>query len=232
MTKVFNAIYVKNREKIIIVVFSLYCILIALGMLDISGWNDTYNIVLYILKLSILLFLLIYFITDVIKRKIKLSPIFIILFILIFINFIITRNVNLLLLLYFSLILKDVNKKKLVNYLSLIISLFLFILFFLFLFGIVQSKLDHRVEGTFRLMIGFKNSVYPSILLFYIILMRFFVSNGKLPFFEKIYILIFTILFFIFTNTRSTFILSMLVLLFSVLLKFKFFEAFLKKIYN
>ena len=217
MTKVFNAIYVKNREKILYAILFLYCVI---GYLKTSTITNIYycNLILNILLGICAVILCFYLLFDLLNKKFKVTGFLIFGTFCAIGSLIVIHNTIICFFLAFLYVFKDSNFNniaKIVSY-ALLISLISVIL--LSGIGVIDTINGERIDRI-RYSLGFNASTQASIFFFLYCLLFNFVNKEKTPIYVLVLEIVANVLIYLLTDTRTGFALTFVIVIFTIILK-------------
>lgn len=217
MKRVFDVIYVEHRKKFLFVSLFIYCLI---GVLRTSVINEIQvcSVLLNVLLILIAVILCFYLFFDVIFRKIKITPFLIIGSLCAFCSLIFARNSIICFFIAFLFGLKDEDFNEIVKVVSLALFIGLVLVVFLSLIGCIESGVGHRGEQV-RLKFGFVSATQSSIFFFLVCLIYNYFKKEKISYFVLLFEFIVNLAIYYFTDTRTGFALTLVIIFTSIILK-------------
>ena len=217
MTKVFNAIYVKNREKILSVTLFLYCVI---GYLKTSTITNIYycNSILNILLLLCAVILCFYLLFDLLNKKFKVTWFLIFGVFCAIGSLIVIHNTIICFFLAFLYVFKDGDLKKIAKIISYALLVSLVSVILLSGIGVIETLNGERFNKI-RHSLGFNASTQASIFFFLYCLLFNFINKEKTPIYVLVLEIVANVLIYILTDTRTGFILTFIIVIISIILK-------------
>lgn len=202
---------VKENEKIFILGLIIYIVSVIISDYTIIGNNISDNIVSLIKYFGVFLAIIKIVFVDMSKYSEKEKVRLLILFGLVLIISIVSKNRTILQ--YFFLIVgaKDVSFKKIATAVLIAESIILITMSFLSSTGIVENRVITRTSETIkRYSLGFKDCKYPAIMIWSITLIILYLRNKNITLIELILMVLTNIVIYKLTDSRNELLCSLI----------------------
>lgn len=217
MKKVFNDLYVTHRQFIIFALFFIYCFcgIISTSTLSI---NSLYRLFTNGLELIVAIGLFLYILIDIITKRQKLNLFLLIGSIVSVVVVICANNTILCYLIAFIILFREYKFDNVVKCFLYACLVTLSMVVILAVLNFIENPIFHRGDVV-RYSLGFESATIPQALLLFIILAYNYLKKEKINF---IVLLVESISIFVcynLTDTRATFMLALVVICVSLILK-------------
>lgn len=220
---------INSRTNIILIVFIIFLIDIHLEN-TVLGWtNNIFSIISKVIRYGCYLIFLINIFLDW-KSGEKITWPMLIAGVISILTFVFSKNTAIILLLIVLFALRKIEMKKLIK-IAYYTNLIMFIIVILAsVIGIIPNWIFERDDTHIRLALGYHWATIPLTLFFFIVLMSFYLKRENVTPIEIYLNLVVSIVLFKLTDSRTGFILILLVILSTILIKIlKKFNINIKK---
>lgn len=220
---------INSRTNIILIAFIIFLVNIHLEN-TVLGWtNNIFSIISKIIRYGCYLIFLINIFLDW-KSGEKITWPMLIAGVISILTFIFSKNTAIILLLIVLFALRKIEMKKLIK-IAYYTNLIMFIVVILSsVIGIIPNWIFERDDTHIRLALGYHWATIPLTLFFFIVLMSFYLKRENVTIIEIYLNLVSSVVLFKLTDSRTGFILILLVILSTVLIKIlKKFDINIKK---
>lgn len=209
---------INSRVNIILIVFTIFLIDIHIEN-TVLGWTDNvFSIISKLIRYGCYLLFLINIFLDW-KCGEKLTWSMVVTGAISVLTCIFSKNTGIVLLLIVLFALRKIEMKRLIK-IAYYTNLIMFIIVILSsIIGIIPNWIFERDDTHIRLALGYHWATIPLTLFFFIVLMSFYLKREKVTMIEIYLNLVTSVVLFKLTDSRTGFILILLVILSTVLIK-------------